>query len=87
VVFVVTAFVLSEEEVVLEEFIVAEPATGFVQPLRRFVHDAGAENQPFGARLHRVLPRSLEERSTDAAAPNVGPHEEIVQDPKPLQRD
>jgi len=37
--------------------------------------------------LDRVLPRSLEERSANATAPNIGANVEIVQDPERLERD
>src|SRR5205823_8349364 len=50
----------SEEQVVLEKLVIAQPAAGFVQSLRRLVHHACAENEPFGARFYRVLPGPLE---------------------------
>src|SRR5204863_8876106 len=74
-----------EEQVVLEKLIIAQPAAGFVKSLRRLIHHAGAENESFGARFYRVLPGPLEKCSTDAAAANVGAHEEIVQDPHALE--
>ncbi len=77
----------SKEQVVLEEFVVPQPAARFIQGLRGLVRCPGAENEALRPRLDRVLPCSLEQRSADAAPSNVRADEQVVQDPEGLERD
>ncbi len=76
----------SKEEVVLEKFVVPQPAARFIQGLRGLVRDPGAENKALRPRLDRVLPCSLEQRPADAAASNIRADEQIIQDPERLER-
>jgi len=75
----------SKEEVVLEKFVVPQPAARFIQGLRSLVRDPGAENKTLRPGLYGMQPCPLEQRSADAAASNIRADEQIIQDPERLE--